>query len=336
MINFSDVEPILNTGNPTEMLQKLNSTVVSGGGDCPELALTGIKNALKHAMSNSVGFVFSDASAKDFNLESEIMPILQKRQITLNFFLTGTCKGKWDPGYKVYENLALRSGGQVFDMKRSNVRDVLNALKHTTDPNFVPLAIYISENAGKITKPLEVDQSINKIWVSVSGKNPKLIVRDPDNQVLNLGCKLLLENLNMGCITDPKDGKFAVEASADSKFSVSFNALSDLKFDFGFTLRQVLKKSETNIQPLVRVKNVLSIFPSQPDLVETLVVARILTIDTDREFNCNLRKLMPNLYNTEPFDIPNEAFKIFVKGTDKKGNKIDRLISTSVTPIEPG
>ena len=61
---FSGIDPPFNTKNPDELLKKLKDIKIFGGGDCPELALSGLKIGLKFALPNSFIYVFTDATTR--------------------------------------------------------------------------------------------------------------------------------------------------------------------------------------------------------------------------------------------------------------------------------
>lgn len=54
-----------------------------GGGDCPESALNGILAALKHALPKSYVYIFTDAIAKDFSLDTNVLSMIQKKQTSV-------------------------------------------------------------------------------------------------------------------------------------------------------------------------------------------------------------------------------------------------------------
>ena len=53
------------TTNQVSFKQAINALSVTGGGDCPELAFSGIEVAATHSLPNSFIYVLTDASAKD-------------------------------------------------------------------------------------------------------------------------------------------------------------------------------------------------------------------------------------------------------------------------------
>lgn len=88
LVPYNDPMPIepykLVTLNFTEMLNALNDLEIGGGGDCAETPLSGIKLALKYALPKSNVYIFSDATAKDYKLEDDVIDAIQMKQIVVN------------------------------------------------------------------------------------------------------------------------------------------------------------------------------------------------------------------------------------------------------------
>lgn len=321
------------------MFAKLKYIQTIGGGDCPEYALSGLKIALELGLTNSLAYVFSDATAKDVRYYNEVLGLIQKRQAVVNFLLTGDCDDPTSPGYQVYHKLSRASNGQVYDMNKSNVKDVLIAIRHTVNSNYASLKSVDAESAGTTNTKLNIDKSISELSVSLSGKNPKLTIKDPNNETISSGDELTLTNLKLVKIKDPVDGLWNVEAGADSSHSVRLGAISEMKFEFGFSIDEPTKKSETSYQPLEAHKNVLSIFVSDPSLISNLSDVTVILVPTNdhessRQFQLPLRKLEDHVYVTKAFDVPRQMFKLQLNGVDANENLIERLISTGLHSSE--
>ena len=70
---------------------------VHGGGDCPEYAMTGIELALTTSLPQSYLYVFTDASAYDYNMFERVKSISQKKQSQVIIF--GFCLFKAEKEY---------------------------------------------------------------------------------------------------------------------------------------------------------------------------------------------------------------------------------------------
>jgi von Willebrand factor A domain-containing protein 7 len=124
--------------NSTDFLKLLDNIIVRGGGDCPEMALTGIYEGVKYSKKKSIAFVLTDAYAKDYMRYKEVILAVNKAQTSINFILTGECEddGEDNPGFDVYENIADKSNGQVYRLKTDKISLVLKTIQMQLDDDF--------------------------------------------------------------------------------------------------------------------------------------------------------------------------------------------------------
>ena len=80
-----------------ELEQAVNALRAHGGGDCPELGMTGILNALSLANPVSNVIVLTDASPKDEDRKEEIIREAINKENSIHFFLSRAGCGNFTP-----------------------------------------------------------------------------------------------------------------------------------------------------------------------------------------------------------------------------------------------
>ncbi|VDK71760.1 unnamed protein product [Dibothriocephalus latus] len=79
-VHDPDVGPARVTTSTKTFYQYLESVYTQGGGDCPEMTITGIEMALEASHPNSLIYVFTDSSAKDYERLPRVLNLIQKKQ----------------------------------------------------------------------------------------------------------------------------------------------------------------------------------------------------------------------------------------------------------------
>uniref|UniRef100_A0A182T8Y9 VWFA domain-containing protein n=1 Tax=Anopheles maculatus TaxID=74869 RepID=A0A182T8Y9_9DIPT len=337
------VGPRLVTRNKDELLDALDKLQIIGGGDCPEAALEAISSAIEAAMPNSFVYVFTDATAKDFRLDQRVLQLVQKKQTPITFLLTGFCDGKATPGYQVMNNIAAASNGQVFDLRKDQIEEVLLAIRSTMDIDHVPLKAIDSALPKQHNIDLNVDSTLREFSVSVAGVKPTIEILDPQHEPYNGTRDVLdLENIRVVNVADPSPGKWNIKAAANSSHSVLLSGLSEVLFKFGFSLLEPQDTVSLSHQPVLKKANYLAIEPTDPQLIKTLdsvtIVSHNVGTPGGARFNFTLPlKLVPGttaLYRTDAFDVPRQQFKLTINGKNANGETLQRLLSTAMQAIE--
>lgn len=318
------------TTDPSALINELNKIYVDGGGDCPELAMLGLKNALEVAAPNSVAFLFSDASAKDYALFDEIQPIILKKQIQVFFLLTGECDDANSPEAVVYGQIAHLSGGQVFNMRNTDIKEVLVALSAMLDSKFETLMSFDFEKPGKNAVSVNVDNSFETLLISAAGTNAKLAIYDSKNQTVTVSQLVALSNIKIVTF-EATESEYLIESSAESAYSIRVGGNSEMSFNFGFSVRPAKFLNETQKTPIAGSQNILTVFVRNGEKMKTLQsITLISTLDKSQSIQLPLNEITSGAFASAYFDVPEEMFRIRVHGRDNEDNVIDRIISTGI------
>ena len=105
--------PTVTDDAPTYLAQ-VNGLSAFGGGDCPELAMSGLLEAVNNVDEQSTIWLFTDASALDSQLSPTVFATAREKKVQIKYGLFGSCS-PIDPAYLA---TAQGTGGQVFFLNR--------------------------------------------------------------------------------------------------------------------------------------------------------------------------------------------------------------------------
>lgn len=80
------IGPITVTTDQNEIIKGLEEIKPGGGGDCPEVSMGAIKQALELSLPHSYVYVFTDATAKDYGLLNDVLKLVQRKQSQVKQF----------------------------------------------------------------------------------------------------------------------------------------------------------------------------------------------------------------------------------------------------------
>ncbi|OWF52578.1 Hemicentin-1 [Mizuhopecten yessoensis] len=320
----------------------LKGLYVQGGGDCPEMSITAISEALDVSLPNSFIYVFTDARARDFNLTDIVLGQIQEKQSQVVFVLTGDCGDPTHEGYKAYEKIASTSSGQVFLLRKNQVNQVLNFVKVAVQARKVNLmSIDVPEATAQMYE-LPIDSKLQEITVSVSGETPDIEVFGPDGRKMTVfsGLNELLDlrNAKVVNVRMPSAGPWKLFIGSNSAHTIRVTGLSTTDFVSGFSRFPTRDLADTDLRPLGGVPTYMVINASNlvaPGRFNTLElidlqgnVLELQELEQDEEYS-------HLYYLTDSFIPPKQFFYVRVSGIDDKRNPIQRLTPTAISPVPP-
>ncbi|XP_028028262.1 hemicentin-1-like [Bombyx mandarina] len=313
----------------------LNVVNVYGGGDCPENSLGGIMMALTVSHPRSFLYVMTDATAADHRLVGKVLDLVQRKQSQVVFVLTGHCDDLHKPTYQVYQQIAAASSGQVFNLNKTSVHEVLNFVKSSLKGNTVNLVSAVKTAGHNYTKVIPVDKSVGEVTVSVSGAKPHIKVVNPNDEELTGPPKLLkildLSEIMVVKVLDPEPGTWSISVGSEKDYSVKVVGLSNLTFNYGFSLQRPTSMAETGYRPLKRTYNHMMLSLSETDVPIYLEYAEIVDLEGRTLFEVPLKSdTENNLYWADAFVPPDDFFYIAINGRDENGQEFRRVGTTAV------
>ncbi|XP_013141245.1 PREDICTED: hemicentin-1-like isoform X2 [Papilio polytes] len=332
-----NIGPATVTKNKQVFKAALNIIHVKGGGDCPEKSLSGVLLALSVSRPRSYVYVFTDASASDYKIVGKVLDVVQRKQSQVVFVLTGHCNDLKRQTYKVYQQVATASSGQVFNLNKTNVHNVLDFVRSSIRGRSVNLGSAVHPGGYNYTQAIPVDSSLGEVTVSVSGAKPTIKVVNPSGHEV-LGPPQLVTTLDLSEIMivkvlDPEPGNWTITVGSEKDYSVKVSGLSNITFDHGFSVEKTNSMDEASYRPLQGTYNhmLLSITPEVPIEIN---FAEILTTDGKTLFEVPVKR-MDDMFLADAFIPPDGFFYIAINGRDENGQEFRRVGPTAVQAKPP-
>ncbi|XP_009575209.1 PREDICTED: hemicentin-1-like, partial [Fulmarus glacialis] len=346
LVPFHDPEigPVTITTDPKKFQFELRELYVQGGGDCPEMSIGAIKIALEISLPGSFIYVFTDARSKDYRLTHEVLQLIQQKQSQVVFVLTGDCDDRNHIGYKVYEEIASTSSGQVFHLDKKQVNEVLKWVEEAVQASKVHLLSTDHLTMAVNTWQIPFDPSLKEVTVSLSGPSPAIEIHDPLGKQISKGSGLneLLNIHNSAKVVnvkDPEPGTWTIKTSSSGRHSVRITGLSTIDFRAGFSRKPTLDFKKTSSRPVQGIPtfvllNTTGIFlPARVDRLELLSITGELLKTLPVKYYPDRKPY--GLWNISDFIPPEEAFFVKITGYDKDDYLFQRVSSVSFSSITP-
>ncbi len=339
--------PVTTTSDSNVFLSQVSFLSASGGGDCPELAMHGLLEAVNAADPQSTIYLFTDASAKDSALFPNVSAIAEQKKIKIKYGLFGSCS-PIDPGFQA---TAAATGGQVFFLNRFFES---NSLFGLVASEIGPPQVTIVHTAGTLpsgtqTVTFPVDSAVTQLTVAVSVDSlTSVTLTRPDSSVVSPGDPgVTLTPLSTGSIfllRPPVPGSWTLQIQGFGSYSVDVQGkttrdqLAQLPnlhdFNFVTVTGRVGHQGYFAIQgqPVV----------GDPQTVDAALSGSV----TNVSFNfiseagdiLNSLTLVQNDPNANPTDfagpasLPAQPFRVMATGLDGTGSPFQRTYSVLFRP----
>ncbi|XP_057291700.1 hemicentin-1-like [Hydractinia symbiolongicarpus] len=317
-----------------------------GGGDCPELAIKGMLNALDQGPKyGSPMFVFTDATAKDDSAENleALKSAADMNSATITFFtnLNG-CTGSGKTGIDSYKDIASYTSGQIFPLKNEaellKFKDyVASSLSRDT---MIASGGTIKSKSKRSVSPgqnkFSVDDGIAKLIVSIatSAQNTAQYVTLTDPAGKTVTALNTMSMIRIFQIDNPPSGVYSlVFPSGAGKYEYTAEAVSKdaIEFAHNFMYQENPRKESPPFSlynPITGVENQMIIRLGGVHRIDMSTI-RVDLVDLHGKALMSNLKLSDLDAADEVLSTmltpPTESFRVRLTGQTKTGAPFERI-----------
>ncbi|XP_010903895.2 von Willebrand factor A domain-containing protein 7-like [Esox lucius] len=194
LVPFNDPEfgPLMRTTDPEKFKAQINALTAAGGGDFPEMCLSGLQLALTGAPPSSEIFVFTDAPPKDLDLLGTVTALIERTKSVVTFMLTGSLgfrrrrssvQGQNSrmaaSDSQVYLDLAQTSGGQAIQTTKTDLPRATSIIVDSSSSSLVTI-LQAVRNPGRADNfSFTVDDSVRNLTAYFTGRSLSFTITSP-------------------------------------------------------------------------------------------------------------------------------------------------------------
>ncbi|OWF51464.1 von Willebrand factor A domain-containing protein 7 [Mizuhopecten yessoensis] len=347
LVTFSDPESattVQESTNPSDIVNWVNAIQVSGGGDCPEYVMSGLKAAVVKAKPSSNVYVFTDATAKDPEKQQYILSIVSEKNLHIDFVVTGSCDSNnaHFVQRRSVDAQMLQSNGQ-FQQAYHHYDDITGKMATTqqhlakrkralgTDQVIILQKTIAHDDSSLVQIP--VDASLNSIVVKIEGDVgiPYFAIQKPNGSYVSLdgeeasGTQLAGNKLEM-IISNPTPGIWKIYRLDKSDWKLKVSGESTTTFSF-----KLKKSTFTEMDEFLRTSQKDTLYDISLDVKsrENVLVSHVILDDEYGEaITSTLLSPMNGSDVRKSFIgqvfLPGEDYQVVIEGHDNRGFSLRR------------
>ncbi|XP_014832979.1 PREDICTED: von Willebrand factor A domain-containing protein 7-like [Poecilia mexicana] len=251
--NDPDFGPLIRTTDPEVFKRHINSLTPRGGGDAPEMSLSGLQLALTAAPPNSEIYVFTDAAAKDEHLKNTVVALIEQTKSVVNFMITDVLglrrRTQADnnqqqqsvrmsrAGGQLYRDLAQASGGQAVEVTKGQLLEAINILTESTSSSQIVL-LQAARNLGIGENfTFAVDDSTQNVRIYITGVSVGFTLINPSGVTNTTGSSTFSSQLvgNLQTLQlKTETGVWEIRMESGNPYSLKVVGESSIDFLFDF------------------------------------------------------------------------------------------------------
>ncbi|XP_071789658.1 von Willebrand factor A domain-containing protein 7-like [Asterias amurensis] len=346
--------PAFVSTDPEECIQYISGLTADGGGDCPELANSGLELGIQNSVDGSIVYLFTDAEDKDKDKLPNVEALIaEKGLIRVDFVLTEGCpsrrrKRASSSPFTSYFTIARKSGGNIYFTDDDGIRDLTRVIQGNIRGSQVTI-LKLSLNS---TTPVEipVDTTIPEFLVSIFGldgtevniTNSQGIEGSPSDllaEIFTSSAQQIVFSFNTSLQQSKGNWNLKLQnVNPASEYEVTVSARSLLGFTF-----DLLEVDQSGTAypleglPVAGAQLSLQIRISSQDLIRSIGEVRFHdTTGRETLFTGVVQPLAGRIQGLYVANVtlPNKAFFVSLVGVDNKGASFLRTDPTEVQVID--
>ncbi|XP_060942356.1 von Willebrand factor A domain-containing protein 7-like [Limanda limanda] len=355
--NDPDFGPLMRTQDPEAFKRAINSLTATGGGDTPEMSLSGLRLALTGAPPGSDIFVFTDAPAKDDHLLGAVISLVERTKSVVNFMITGSLglrrrrainntndqqqqqpKAITKASSKVYTDLAQASGGVAIQTTKSQLLAAITIVTESSSSAQV-LLLQAARSPGKPNNfTFAVDESVKNLTIFITGRSIAFTLISPSGvsqSSTDLTGPLISSSQSVGNFQTleltTQVGPWEIRLVSTNPYTLKVKGESSLDFlsDFlevsegplgGFEVLENRPRAGANTSLRVTVTGGVSAIVTEVFLVVSLTSERV---------NGSVEALGKGKFLARFDSIPSGEFVVLVKGQSNESSTRSSKATTS-------
>ncbi|XP_028311428.1 von Willebrand factor A domain-containing protein 7 [Gouania willdenowi] len=339
LVPFNDPKfgPMIRTVDPEEMKKEISKLKANGGGDHPEMCLSGLQLALTGAPSSSHIYVFTDATAKDIALKDTIVALIRSTKSTVSFFMTGPSKWRWRRditagSFDDYKDLALASGGQAIQVSKAQLPQATVVILDSSTSALVTVLQRARSPGKQETFPFVLDDSLKNITIYITGTSISFILTNPEGVTQSssetsgkLGTIHAVGNLRRIRIhSDKQTGSWRISITTTQPYTLKVTGQSSISFIYDFVESfggahpgyAVVTGRPPAGAPAMLMLTVMG--RKGPSSLEVVEAGLVLVSGPEQTTNSSLSALGNGDFLLTVDSVPEGEFVVFLRGTDKE------------------
>ncbi|XP_072534535.1 von Willebrand factor A domain-containing protein 7-like [Salminus brasiliensis] len=247
LVPFNDPEfgPLMRTTDPNKMKAEISKLGAHGGGDAPEMCMSGLQLALTGSPTSSEIYVFTDAPAKDTHLEKTVFALIDSTQSTVSFYQTSEGRSRRSTvhsDFQLYSDLALASGGQAIKVSKSELPSATDIIIDTSTSALVTILQRARKTGNEESFSFLLDSSVSKVIAYITGDSLKFTLQSPSgvSQSDGVGPGSLAKVQTVGNLwrlqfnSPTETGLWTVRIVSKKTYTIRIIGQSDITFIYNF------------------------------------------------------------------------------------------------------